>query len=114
MARNDQRRLAADARRLAGRRADEMTDRAATEQIRTALRQNYDRGFEAGREEMRGELRAEDPRRALLGALAEHVGIVEGRIGAIPNSTAELRACREAAAILRDASEAIDPGTNGG
>ena len=105
MARNDQRRLAADARRIAGSDGDE---RKATEQIRDALRQNYDRGREQGREEMRAEMRTLDPRRALLGSAADHLETMGLRLSAIPNSSVELRACREAAAILQDASEAIE------
>lgn len=108
MARNDQRRLAADARRIASQGNGNGSDRRVTEQVRSALKANYDRGVEKGREDMRCELETWDPRRALLSTASEHLELVRGRISTIPNSNAEMRACREAAAILKDASEAIE------
>ena len=108
MAQSDQRRLAADARRIADRKTKGQS-RQATEEIRESLRQNYQRGYDAGRVSMHSELALFDPRQALLGSASDFIKTVEGRIAAIPNSTAELRACREAAAILSDACSAVSP-----
>lgn len=99
MASTDARRSAADARRVLEKKGD-----TATETLREALRANYQRGKRAGRAEVQRELAGADGRNTLLLVAAEQLGIVEMTISNIPNSGAQLRACREAAAILTDAA----------
>lgn len=104
MANTDTRRMAADARRIAARKSEE----EATATLRETLKKNYERGREAGREEMRAELQGVDSRRALLDSAADHCESTGSRISSIPNSNAELRACREAEGILRDAAKSSE------
>lgn len=103
---SDERRLAADARRVVSRDGGE---REATKVIRQALRANYDRGKAAGREELSAELGNRDTRTAFLESDAETLDLHGARISNIPNSTRAATAYREAAAILRDAAKAPGP-----
>jgi hypothetical protein len=98
----DQRRLAADARRMAPGREE-----AAA--VRTLLKRNYDRGRVAGREEARAEVANHDSRTTLLACSADYLDAAEARASSIPNSDRTMTAFREASAILRDAARLGEP-----
>lgn len=105
MANSDARRMAADARRVSAKRSEDETAKA----FRESFRENYERGRAQGREEMREELQGVDTRTAMLNVLADGVEAAGSRISSIPNSENELRACREAEGILRDAAKSVTP-----
>jgi hypothetical protein len=102
---SNQRRLAADARRV----ANNGNERETVAQLRHLMKKNYDRGVEDGREQLRNELDAADPRALLLQAGAEQLDGMGARISSVPNSARAQSAFREAAAILRDAAREGEP-----
>ena len=108
---SDARRSAADARRLIRTETGEL-DRGATKRIRTFLKQAYDRGRLAGREERELELPNANVRASLLQVSITVLEGMEAQVSAIPNHDHATRAFREAAAVLRDAQsqeEALPP-----
>lgn len=96
------RRVAADARRIA--REMGVEDRDQTRLIRDLIRRNYERGLEEGRAQERRENGDVMPRTVLLNASADILDRMEARTNAIPNSDRAISAYREASAILRDAA----------
>lgn len=99
---SNNRRVAADARRIARELGTE--DRDQTRFIRDIVRRNYERGLEEGRAQERDENADEQPRTVLLNTSADILERMESRTGKIPNSNRAISAYREASAILRDAA----------
>lgn len=96
------RRVAADARRIA--REMGVEDRDQTRLIRELVRRNYERGLEEGRAQERAENADFQPRTVLLNTSADILERMESRTDKIPNSDRACAAYREASAILRDAA----------
>jgi len=99
MANSDVRKTAADARRVAGDKADKET----VKKFREALKDNYDRGYETGRAEAMAELKGLDLRTGLLDFCSEILEAAGALTSKLPKSAKQTAAYREASAILRDA-----------
>lgn len=102
-----QRRMAADARRLASRRSD--NEKQAAQHIREALRRAHAQGVEEGRAQERSENSGHNARSLLLDAAADTLDQTAARASAIPNSGRAIGAFKEAASILRDAARRGEP-----
>lgn len=99
----DARRIAADARRIAGAEGEGRA--AEVEKVREIVRKNYERGVAAGRKRERRERQAVHPRLVLLDLGITMLREMAGQVDQIPNSERVRHAFQEAEAILRDASE---------
>ena len=97
------RKLAADARRIAREAGVESKEQTA--QIRDLVRRNYERGLEDGRIAEREENGDMNPRMVLLHTSADILEEMMNRTEKIPNSQRALGAFNEASAILRDAAD---------
>ena len=97
------RRVAADARRIA--RDSGLTHRDQIATFRELLRRNYERGLEDGRQQERSENDALQPRTILLNISADILERMSARTEKIPNSDHACIAFREASANRRDEAE---------
>lgn len=98
---NNDRRAAADARRLI-RKGAGYIDRDATKSIREVLLRHFHKGREVGRKEREAELPNANVRASLLAASVGLLRLMETQTAAIPNSDAAVGGYREAIAILTD------------